>query len=761
VTTLAGAPFSARQVDGVGASARFSQLNGIAVDAAGLLYVVDGPNGRICRITPDGAVTTLAGASSAGFADGAGSAAIFSQPYGVAVDGAGRLYVSDSDNNRVRIGVFGFDPAIIISPQDQSAEAGYPVALSAFAVGAQPLSYQWRQNGIDLAGATNASFAITFSQPTNAGSYSLVVTNALGSVTSSPPAIVTIAAVPPAIAQQPISQTSPAGSNVFLSVSASGSPPLRFQWQFNGTNLVGATNATLFLGSAPTNDTGMYTVVVSNAFGVETSHVAALTVAEIGITELPQDSEIVLGYPFNLGVAAFGNPMIGYQWQFDGTNIPGAFTSSLILTNVSFADGGDYRSIVFDLIPTNGYVLRAPIGAPKATLTVVPPYDFVTLAGTNVAGAVDGDGTSAQFNMPTGIVVDKDGFVYVSDASNHTIRKITPSGTVTTFAGLAGSPGAVDGAIVDARFNRPNGIAIDGSGNLYVADRGNATIRKISSDGTVVTFAGSAGLRGYQDGIGPAARFFTPLNVACDRVGNVYVADETLRKVTPEGVVTTLAGPPGVNGQPIADAYGMAPDALGNLYISEDFKLTIALIGPDGLVTPVAGLFRTPGATNGSGAFARFSAPSGMAMDLSGNMFLADASLIRKITPGGVVTTIAGLEGISGFADGSGQAALFNQPLGIAVDGAGTVYVADTRNNAIRVGRPPLTSLPSLQIAWNGNQAVISWPVSTVGFVLETSPTLLARSWAAITDGITISGDQSVFQTNVNASPAFFRLRRQ
>jgi hypothetical protein len=308
------------------------------------------------------------------------------------------------------------------------------------------------------------------------------------------------------------------------------------------------------------------------------------------------------------------------------------------------------------------------------------------------------------------VALDGTGNVFVADLVNNTIRKITPTGEVTTLAGTAGSYGSADGTGTAARFDWPYGVAVDGAGNVFVADSGNNTIRKVTPTGVVTTLAGSAGPRGSADGTGAAARFSGPYGVAVDGAGNVFVADQgnyTIRKVTPAGVVTTLAGSAGSDGSEdgvgaaarFSDPSGVAVDGAGNVFVAESGNIadsgesTIRKITPAGVVTTLAGTAGSSGSADGTGAAARFYQPSGVAVDGAGNVLVADRgnNTIRKITPAGVVTTLAGSAGSSGSADGTGAVARFSitymystGPGGIAVDGASNIFVADTNNNTIR-----------------------------------------------------------------------------
>lgn len=330
----------------------------------------------------------------------------------------------------------------------------------------------------------------------------------------------------------------------------------------------------------------------------------------------------------------------------------------------------------------------SPTPTPAATNTPTPaptptpalrPSAVTTLAGNGQAGMVDGVGTAAEFNAPSGLTLDAAGNVYVVDAGDIAVREISPAGIVSSFAsgnGLndpraiasapnatffviegsgdrllkvtpsslsiiagTGNAGRLDGPGVQASFNGATGIARDAQGSLYVADTGNNVIRKVDAAGNVTTLAGS-GQAGYSNGAGPAAQFNAPGGIALDAQGNLYVADtgnQVIRKITPDGAVSTLAGS-GVKGE-----------------------------------------------TNGTGTAAAFDAPAAIAVDAAGNLVVADrgGNTVRRVTPTGAVTTLAG-DGSAGHVDGALTLAEFNGPSGLAIDASGTVYVADPGNNCVR-----------------------------------------------------------------------------
>jgi sugar lactone lactonase YvrE len=374
------------------------------------------------------------------------------------------------------------------------------------------------------------------------------------------------------------------------------------------------------------------------------------------------------------------------------------------------------------------------------------PYSFTTLAGLP-PGSADGTGSAARFNSPGGVAVDNAGNTYVADTVNSTIRKITPGGVVTTFAGLAGSTGSANGTGSTARFNSPVAVAIDSVGNIFVADTNNSTIRKITPARVVSTFAGLAGSTGSANGTGSTARFNFPSALAVDSTNNIYVADtgnSTIRKITPARVVSTLAGlagsPGSANGTGSAARFnfpgGVAVDhaVTGNIYVGDTSNFTIRQITPAGVVTTLAGSPGLRGGTNGTGSAARFLLPAGMAVDSAGNIYVADADActIRKIAPGAVVSTFAGSFSKGGSQNGTGSAARFNIPGDVAVDSSNNLYVADSNNCTIRKISPAavVTTVAGLASPGHtngtGSAARFDFPqgvaVDTTGKIYVTDP---------------------------------------
>ncbi len=317
-----------------------------------------------------------------------------------------------------------------------------------------------------------------------------------------------------------------------------------------------------------------------------------------------------------------------------------------------------------------------------------------TIAGSGAAGYFDGVGVVTQFNYPNGVAVDQAGSIYIADQDNHRIRKISSSGRVTTLSGS--EAGFADGKGTAAKFNKPRGLAIDLAGNLYVGDSWNNRIRKITPDGLVTTLAG-AGSPGYSDGPAKTAQFNNPIGLAVDSQGNVYVADSAnnrIRKLGRDGVVSTLAGSAitgyldSKNGKTAQFNWptGVAVDNQGFIYVVDSSNNRIRRVSPAGEVTTVAGN-GTAGNTDGPVAQAQFNDPVGIAGDDAGNLYVTDRNSIRRVSVGNQVETLAG-QSTAGYADGFGPAAYFNRPFGIAYSDFDGLIIADYGNQRIRKLNP-------------------------------------------------------------------------
>jgi len=396
------------------------------------------------------------------------------------------------------------------------------------------------------------------------------------------------------------------------------------------------------------------------------------------------------------------NPTIG---PFDThVTITGENFSDVLTENIVMFNG---KEAIITSASTTSLVAIVPRGAgtgPVSATTngltaIGPDFNYLktalvnTYAGNGNAGFVDGPAMSAEFNGASRMDMNSSGEIFIADFTNHSIRKINTKFEVSTYSG-DGSPGFVNGAVSGAKFNQPLGVAIDNEGNMYIADAGNHVIRKISTSNVVSTYAGN-GQAGFADGAANVAAFNGPTDVAVDADGNVYVTDlnnHAIRKIDTNGNVSTLAG----NGTAgFTDSKGSAarfyfPSGLGidnqnNVVVADLANHAIRKVDAGGNVTTIAGN-GTAGSADGSLAAARFKLPYDVDLDASGNMYIADSKnhKIRIITISNRVETLAG-SGTEGFLDGLAGDAMFNDPTGIKVIHSELIYIGDTENNRIRV----------------------------------------------------------------------------
>ena len=620
-TNFVGQPAVPGWMDGTGNSGRLQTPRGVAVDAAGNVYVADTFNHAIRKVTPAGVMTTIAGApGDEGYSDGVGFAEApqFNSPIGIGSDTAGNLYVADNGNQTIR----------------KVTPAG-AVSLFAGRVGVKG-----NANGEAL----NATFNSPHSTVADSGG-NIFVSDGVNRV---------------------IRKITPAGA---VSLFAG-------MFNLQGTN-DGVGTAARF--QQPMG------LAIDKANNIYVADQNANTIRKIT--------------PAGAVTTLAGRGRV--SGSEDGTGGGARFTGP--------------EGVAVD---TNGVVYVTD--TPNATIRRITPEGVVTtIAGVaRQEGQVDGTNEAVRFDTPRGITIDASGNIYVADSVNSAIRKLVMDGTnciVTTLAGTMGENGSVDGIGPDARFHFPYGVTCDPAGNIYAIDRNNNDVRKITPAGVVTTFAGVPGLQGSADGAGAAAQFYQPEEMAFDDAGNIYVVEHgnnTVRKIAPVGanwVVTTLAGcptcPVGTNDGPGIQARFNGPFGLtfskGNVFVTDTGNKTIRKLTQTAAgweVSTFAGRPKIGGSQDGSGQAALFSAPLGLAADANGNIYVGDSIQVRKITPDGTVSTLAG-QLLNGSADGPGGSATFWGARGVAVDKAGNVYVADEPNQLVRM----LTS--------NGG----AWNVTTIG----------------------------------------------
>ncbi|HXS98379.1 MAG TPA: SBBP repeat-containing protein [Candidatus Limnocylindrales bacterium] len=756
----------------------------VAADSSGNVYVLDGGGGinRLYKVNPAGVVTLVAGGGNGGDGGPAASAQIFAT--GVAVDSAGNIYLAGNALRKI-------NTSGIISTLAQV------VASNAAVDGAgnlyMPTLLTNRIVKVDPAGN---------------------VTNFAGNGTSGNsgdggPAIDAALFLPQGIAAD-------AAGNVYF--ADNGAYVRKVDTQGIITRVAGSGSPLSFGDGGPATSAGMTPVFVAvdkdgnlyiadtgggrirkvNTSGIITTVAGGGLHTDTTLGDGGPATSAYLGGPRSVAVDGLGNIFIGDDNNFRVRKVssgaagspvsvtptalsfsvnagaaappsqtvvitsPGAtltFTATATTTrgggwlSVSPASGNVNATLTISVNPAGldpgsytGTISIQPSGAgnPAQTvpvqLTVNAPASqaiITTVAGNgNVPYSGDGGAATGTALAANAIALDSSGNLYVADIVSSRVLKVSASGTVTTLAGNGATTFSGDGGPgTKAALFSPSGVAADSSGNVYIADSSNNRVRKVDAGGTINTVAGSA-TPGFSGDGGPAtnAALFSPIAVAVDNNGNLYIADSgngRVRKVNAAGTISTIASSLILPG-------GLAVDSGGNVYVAEIGLNRIRKITAAGAISTVAGNstkgFSGDGGAATSAALNLSSAHAGLAVDSSGNLYIADTGnqRIRKVTPDGIISTVAG-NGVAGFSGDNGPAtnAGLNNPTDVALDSGGNLFIADTTNNRVRKVSNGGSTGAAPAVSSNG---IVNGASFQPGIVPNSWGTLLGSNLSPVTD---------------------------
>ena len=674
---------------GDGGPATAAALNvprGIAVDSAGNLYIAEQLNNRVRKVTPAGVISTFAGTGAAGFAGDGGpaTAALLNNVRAVAADGAGNVYIADRANNRIRK----------VAPDG---------TISTFA-------------GTGTAGFSGDN------GPANA-----------------------------AALRNPAGLAVDSAGNVYISDTSNQ----RVRRVVNGIiNTIAGTGQAGFSGDGAA-------ATSAQLFGVR-----GLAVAPDG-TVYVADSNNYRVRKFTIGGIITTVAGTGAQ-NFTGDGGPATSATLNFIEDIALAPDG--RLFLADF---NNFRVRVVSGGNIAT--------FAGNGNSNYSGD-GGPATNAVLSVPTGLARDKSGNLYVCDQAANRVRRIDPFGTIDVFAG-SNRPGygGDGGPATQASLAFPVQVKLDTAGNLYISDNVNNRIRKVTPSGVISTFAGT-GVSGFSGDGGPAsaAQFSSPAGLAFDGAGNLYVTDSArVRKITPAGIITTVAGNGATgsdgDGGPAVKAtlnapVGLAFDSAGNLYIGDSGANVVRKVSPGGIISTFAGSGQAGFSGDGGPASAALlQGPSGVAMDAAGNVYIADSgnNRIRQVTADGKIHTIAGIgtAGLSGDG-GPATAAELSSPSVLEIDPSSNLYVADTFNSRVRFirnGPLPVLALSqtglTLTVLQGGNATlpqgitVLNSGAGTLSWTASASTTS-GNSWLNVNPAQGTSSASLSQPLSISANPA-------
>jgi sugar lactone lactonase YvrE len=655
VSTIAGgapAPASATATN-----VALGALGRVGSDRSGNIYFA--ALHSVYRLDASGTATRVAGNGTAGFSGDGGPAtsAQLSSPQGVTLDAAGNLYIADTGNERIRVVTNGVISTFAGNGTSGSAgDYGDPKQAQLHL----PMGLAVDSSG-NLYIADSANNVIR--QVSGGIMYTVAGNHIQGFAADNNAAVV-------AALNAPVDVAFDTGGNMYI--ADYGNARIR---QVNTAGVI-----TTFVGGGTTfTEGGIATATVMNGpKGVAVDSSGNLYIADADGNKLYKVAANKITTLAGTGTPGFGG---------DGSsaaNAQLAGPSSIVLDSGGNVFFGDLQNVRVRKITGSGTISTA--------------------AGNGIT-LYSGDGGPAQnasLYAPAGVLPAANGLVYVSDTNNQRVRVIAANGTISTIAGTGTFGfGGDNGSAASAQLGYPSGLALDSSGNLYFSDTVNQRVRRIVN-GTVATVAGN-GTSGYGGDGGAAtnSQLNSPIGLAFDAAGNLYVADysnQAVRKVTPGGGISTLAGTgivgySGDNG-PASQAQlngpaGIAVDASGNVYVADSGNHVVRLVTPQGIISTFAGNgIATSSGDGGPATSASLAIPADIAIDSKGNVYIVDASAnqVRMVNSSLVISTIAGT-GTPGYSGdgGSGSKAQFNNSFAIKLDASGNIYLADRANNVIRL----------------------------------------------------------------------------
>jgi len=707
ITTAVGTTWVFRDDGKPALNAALGFLQGVAVDSAGNIYAADVGNHRVVRISPSGTLTVIAGNGIQWFSGdgGPGASASVNTPSGLAVDANGNVYLADQESHRIR----KVSPNGIITTVAGNGEPGFS-----------------GDNGPATRAQLNFPFGVALGRDG-----SLYIGERYN---------------------HRVRRISPSGT--ITTVAGTGVDG------FSGDN-VPATSARLNepRGVAVDANDNLYIADFgNNRIRKVTPAGIITTVAGDGVPRFGGDNgpatSASLEFPNGVVVDGAGNIYIADTQTHRIRRVAagsGIITTVVGSGNATFAgDAGPATSASLNYpsavaLDAAGTLYIADFGNQRVRRVAGGAIN--TLAG-NGAFKYSGDGaaaTSASLDTPMGVAVDSRGNLYIADTQNHRVRRVNAAtGVIATVAGTGVQGfGGDNGPAASAQLDEPRGVAVDANDNIYIADKGNFRVRRVSAAGTITTVAGGGNAFPGDNGPATSAQI-SAFGVALDRNNNLFIADRAnyrIRMVTPAGVITTVAGGgtafPGDGGPATAAALnnpaGVAVDASGNVYIADTLNNRIRRV-TGGTITTFAGngTFGFSG-DGGLATSAMLTEPAGVTVDAGGNVFIADYwnARIRRVTPSGVISTVAGGGSNEQFAGDGGPAtgAGLSLPASVALDAAGSIYIADSNNDRIR---RVLASAPTF--ALSPASLSLSAPSGTPSLAAQqiaVSSTITGLGWTA------------------------------